>query len=447
MSDQARGKSASIHVEERLEVFGCTPDALRLLEHIWTEVEPRLDWVMEVVEPRLLKAIAAGQVSAGCDVAATVSAFHECMIVHLGRPIDSNWMRVAASVGNWITENDAQPYVVIAMMQDCFARAATIASENAADSADRASRLAILGAVNHMACELAVARVTRISMHREADRREKIAEQFRSTIAELVSETTKRSSAISLMAGRAKDSTRQLVVDAAEIASAAEQSAQVMNNAAKESATLVHSIDTTRQSVSEISRVSTDAAREADSASAVIAALSQHTSEIETVVKMIRDLADLTRMLALNATIEAAHAGDAGRGFAVVAEEVKALARQTEKATDEIVRQVAGIQSSGSRTVDANIAIAQSIGQVSSSTANFEITMEDQSGQVTTIASMIDETAMTARAMADTVSSIRSSAEQVDSQANNVEDAFSSVNEQLLKLDAAVNDFLKDIAA
>nr|WP_247718206.1 methyl-accepting chemotaxis protein [Qipengyuania proteolytica] len=210
---------------------------------------------------------------------------------------------------------------------------------------------------------------------------------------------------------------------------------------------LVESIQETRRSVGDISRVSTDAAREADAAGAVISALSQHTSEIQSVVAMIRNVADLTRMLALNATIEAAHAGEAGRGFAVVAEEVKSLARQTEVATDEIVRQVAGIQSSGGQTVQANLAIAQSIGQVSQTTASFQNTMEAQSSQVTTIASMIDETAMTARAMADTIASIRTAAEAVDAQADQVEDAFGDVSRKLGDLEGAVGEFLRDIAA
>lgn len=215
----------------------------------------------------------------------------------------------------------------------------------------------------------------------------------------------------------------------------------------RRSAMLVESIQETRRSVGDISRVSTDAAREADAAGAVISALSQHTSEIQSVVAMIRNVADLTRMLALNATIEAAHAGEAGRGFAVVAEEVKSLARQTEVATDEIVRQVAGIQSSGGQTVQANLAIAQSIGQVSQTTATFQNTMEAQSSQVTTIASMIDETAMTARAMADTIASIRTAAEAVDAQADQVEDAFGDVSRKLGDLEGAVGEFLRDIAA
>jgi methyl-accepting chemotaxis protein len=436
-----------IDVAERLKYFGIGPEEQQLLAQIWTEAEPRIDWIMQPMRDRLETQVKEGDLPTSFDVEATLAAMRETMVTHFGRPIDEHWMKVAAGVGNWITKNNTDPYRVIALMHLSFARVQAIAYDGASTAEERQRRLTVLGAIDHMACELAVARVNRIARYQENDRREAMADQFRTTIAELVATTSQHSQTMGQLAARAKDSTRALVVDAAEIAAAAEQSAQVMSNAARESAELVDSIDRTRNSVSEISRVSQDAAREADSASEVIAALSQHTGEIESVVAMIRNLADLTRMLALNATIEAAHAGDAGRGFAVVADEVKALARQTEVATDEIVRQVAGIQDSGGRTVQTNLAIAQSIGQVSTSTASFSQTMDLQSSQVTTIASMIDETAMTARTMADTVGSIRRSAEEVDREANQVGVALASISDQLQTLETAVNVFLSDIAA
>ncbi|QKG71761.1 methyl-accepting chemotaxis protein [Erythrobacter mangrovi] len=436
-----------IDTEERKRFFAIGAYEEQLLTQIWSEVESHLDWIMEPMQARLEGQVADGTIAADFNVMGAVAALRECIITHFGRPLDEQWMKVAAGVGNWITANETDPYRVIGLMHLSFTRVQALAVENARDAEDRAHRLRVLGAVNLMGTELAVTRVNRIARYREAERRNAIAERMRTNIATLVSETNRRGAQMAKVAGHAKQSTHALVSDATDIAMAAEQSAQVMVNAARESAELVESIDGTRNSVDEISRVSQDAAREADGASEVISALSQHTREIESVVAMIRGIADLTRMLALNATIEAAHAGEAGRGFAVVAEEVKALARQTEAATDEIVRQVAGIQSSGGHTVQANLVIAQSIGQVSQSTATFAQTMDLQLEQVTTIASMIDETAMTARAMADTVGSIRTAVSRVDEQANQIESAFAEVHRQLAQLENEVDAFLHDIAA
>ncbi|MEZ5682236.1 MAG: methyl-accepting chemotaxis protein [Erythrobacter sp.] len=447
MAEQSGTSKNRINVEERLMAFALGAGEQQLLAAIWREVEPRLDWVVQPMRERLESQMRDKILPPDFPLEETLNAMRVCMTTHYGEPIDEDWMKTAAGVGNWITANGTDPYWVIALMHLSFTRVQALACENARDADDRAERLRVLGAVNHLGAELAVARVNRIARYQEADRRNAIAEQFRTTIAELVSATTRRSVAMSKLAGRAKDSTKALVIDAADIASAAEQSAQVMSNAARESAQLVESIDTTRRSVGEVSRVTTDTAREADAAGEVISALNQHTTEITSVVAMIRNVADLTRMLALNATIEAAHAGEAGKGFAVVAQEVKALAAQTETATDEIVRQISAIQASGGRTVEANIAIAQSIGEVARSATSFQQAMESQSSQVTTIASMIDETAMTARAMADTVASIRTSAEEVDEQANNVELAFGDVSDRLAELETAVSHFLRDIAA
>lgn len=436
-----------IEVKGRLDAFGIGPAEHELLSRIGDEIVGEVDWILEPLEPALLDMRASGQLSASCDIEKSSAQFHAWMRSRLTQPIDEMWMKAAASIGNWTHENSAIPYRVVAVLHHVFSRASQLASSHAADKEDREARMQVLGAIDRMTAELMVARLNRITSKLEEARRAEIAARFQSSIAELVAQTTRRSAAIGKLASRAKEATQSLVGNAVEIAAAAEQSAQVMGNAARESGDLVQSIENVRGSVGEISRASRDAAGQAKHASEVIDALGKDTREVAHVVDVIREVADLTRMLALNATIEAAHAGDAGRGFAVVAEEVKALARQTETATDDIVRRIAEIQASGDRTVKANRSISDHIGAVSSSSEAFERTMFEQTGQVTTIASMIDETAMTARAMADTVNVIKSDAEAVDQQADLVETAFGNVNDQLGTLEQAVAQFLRDIAA
>ena len=436
-----------IEVNGRLEAFGIGAAEQDLLSKIGSEVVGEIDWILEPLRPSLESMRDSGNLSADCDIDKSCTQFRDWMVSRLTQPVDEAWMKAAASLGNWTHENAAVPYRVVGVLHHVFSRASQLASAHASDKEDREARMLVLGAVDRITAELMVARLNRITRRLEEARRAEIAERFHSTIAELVGETTKRSSLVSKLAQRARRSTTSMASDAAEIAAAAEQSATVMGNAARESGDLVQSIENVRGSVGAISQASRDAAGQALHASEVIETLGKDTREIANVVDIIREVADLTRMLALNATIEAAHAGEAGAGFAVVAEEVKALARQTENATDDIVRRIAEIRSSGDRTVEANRSISDHIGAVSNSSEAFERTMQEQTGQVTSIASMIDETAMTASSMAETIAGVSTAAQDVDKQCSRVEDMFALITDQLGELETAVGEFLNDIAA
>src|SRR5205807_1397355 len=147
------------------------------------------------------------------------------------------------------------------------------------------------------------------------------------------------------------------------------------------------------RSVAEISRQVEDSTRIAGQAVAQahetdtrIMALSSAASRIGDVLKLITAIAAQTNLLALNATIEAARAGEAGRGFAVVANEVKALAGQTAKATEEISAQIAGMQQATVRSVDAIGTIQRTIREVGDITATIAAAVTEQGAATREIA-------------------------------------------------------------
>ncbi|WP_344861507.1 methyl-accepting chemotaxis protein [Planomonospora alba] len=146
-------------------------------------------------------------------------------------------------------------------------------------------------------------------------------------------------------------------------------------------------------SAAEAARVATTAAREADEANTTIERLGEASNEIGNVVKMITAIAEQTNLLVLNATIEAARAGESGKGFAVVAGEVKDLAQQTGRATDDIGGRVQAIQAGTAVAVGAISAVGSVIERVNEYQASIAETVEEQSATTTEISRNIAEAA------------------------------------------------------
>ena len=143
-----------------------------------------------------------------------------------------------------------------------------------------------------------------------------------------------------------------------------------------------------------------------------INALSQAASRIGDVIKLITSVAEQTNLLALNATIEAARAGEAGRGFAVVAQEVKALAAQTAKATDEIGIQIAGMQTATQEAVGSIKMISSTIGKISEITSAISAAIEEQGAATQEISGNIQRTADGTTQVAGTIAEVSQGANQ-----------------------------------
>jgi methyl-accepting chemotaxis protein len=273
------------------------------------------------------------------------------------------------------------------------------------------------------------------------------ADSFNQKVMGVVQRCTAESEQLRHQASTTSSAARGMLGKTSEVAAAAEQSATAMREAAQTAAGLIRAIEDARSEVEVAAGVATRAGDQAEEAVKVSQALSSHVEAIESILGLIRDIAGQTNLLALNATIEAARAGDAGRGFAVVAQEVKSLASQTARATDDITAKISAITAATRQTVEANGSIQATVEEVETSANRIREAMELQAQTVTMITAAVDETALAADSMSSTIAAIRSDTENVAKDIDNVEQGFGRFSEQIADFRSATSEFVSKFAA
>jgi methyl-accepting chemotaxis protein len=284
----------------------------------------------------------------------------------------------------------------------------------------------------------------------EAERREvmlSLADSFEREVKGVVQSvsaqaTQLQSTALSLssVAGKAQGQS-EAVSTAAEhassnvqtVATAAEQLAASIGEISRQ---VAHSADLSRSAVVEAKRTSD-----------IVTALATSAQRIGDVVNLITDIASQTNLLALNATIEAARAGDAGKGFAVVAGEVKTLANQTARATDEIGQQIAGIQAATKEAVSAIETITGSITNINDVGTSIASAVEEQGAATQEIARNVQQAAEGTREVSTNIAGVQSAVSEAGTGAANVRDAARDLSSQSENLTRQVDGFIGRVRA
>ena len=197
--------------------------------------------------------------------------------------------------------------------------------------------------------------------------------------------------------------------------------------------------------INNSSQVAEAGSQQAKEVVARVQRLRDASERIGDIVKIISEIAAQTNLLALNATIEAARAGDAGKGFAVVAGEVKNLANQTAKATEEISTQIGGIQESIAGTVDSVQAIGQTVNGIYQTTSEIAAAVTEQQSATDEIARNIQFVSSSAGDISASIGKVREAAARTNQASDGVGDASRAMAKQTDRLSTEVLDFLTAI--
>jgi methyl-accepting chemotaxis protein len=287
----------------------------------------------------------------------------------------------------------------------------------------------------------------RVIKEQRAANLETLTGAFEKTAGDLVAMVSSAAAELQVTAKSMTGTAGQTTQQATTVAAAAEEASVNVQTVASAAEELAASIGEISRQVGQSAKIAGKAVEDAKRTDTVVRALAEGAQKIGEVVGLISNIAGQTNLLALNATIEAARAGDAGKGFAVVASEVKSLATQTAKATDDIGRHIAQIQAATKEAVESIQSIGGTIGEVSEIAANIAAAVEEQGAATQEIARNVQQAAIGTTEVTSTITGVSEGAHNTGAAATQLLGAAEELSRQSARLSGEVGRFIAGVKA
>ncbi|CAO3372484.1 Methyl-accepting chemotaxis sensor/transducer protein [Azospirillum argentinense] len=461
-ADKMKGQSAATEEEGQiLQRFGSDTAAYQakvtsFLDLLKMGVDP-LDFLQEVqaaygrlngtardylTYQRQQSADAYANVNASVD--ATTQAFIASAIVAL---------LITVGVALFIGFNIARPVVRLTTVMERLAQGRL---EDEVPAAERGDEIGQMARTVRVFKENAL-RVQEMAREQEAMRTRAMEEQRRAmnslaadleaSVKAMMGEVVRSADSMRGEANVMLENARQTSHHSDSVAHAVQEATSEVESVAAGAEQLRASIDEITRSITQSTQLARGAVDEAGRTDSIVQGLSEASRKIEEVVGLINNIAGQTNLLALNATIEAARAGEAGKGFAVVAQEVKSLANQTAKATDEIGAEIAAVQAATTAAVNAIRAIVSTIRQVDESLSTVAAAVEEQDAATRDISERSQRAATDTVAVLQEMRLVQQAAETTGHSAGAVQTTTEELSRSFNRLDNEIEAFIGRITA